>query len=81
MEPGLYSAEGKIEPPRAEVVERILHHCGLWQESTSRAPPDVEGMVQELDFDFSDRQIEYPESDHTQELTYVEIGAFLAHTF
>ena len=30
-----------IEPPQADVIEAILKHCGLWQPSRSRAPPDV----------------------------------------
>jgi hypothetical protein len=41
-----------IEPPQAEVIEKILRHCGLWQEPTSRAQPDVEGMIQDLDWSF-----------------------------
>jgi hypothetical protein len=27
-----------IEPPQGEVIEKILHHCGLWQP---RLPPDA----------------------------------------
>ena len=27
-----------IEPPQADVVERILRHCGLWRSSAPRAP-------------------------------------------
>lgn len=34
-----------IEPPQADVIEKILRHCGLWQDRTSRAPPDVEVPV------------------------------------
>jgi len=32
-----------LEPPQAEVIEKILRDCGLWQSSTPRAPPDVAG--------------------------------------
>jgi hypothetical protein len=41
-----------IQPPQAEVSEKILRHCGLWQDRISRAPPDVNGLVQDLDFGF-----------------------------
>ena len=39
-----------IEPPQREVIEKILRHCGLWQSSEPRAPPDVDGLVHELDY-------------------------------
>ncbi|MFV1963984.1 MAG: hypothetical protein ACC628_01070 [Pirellulaceae bacterium] len=38
---------------RGEVIEEILKHCGLWQASTPRAPPDVDGLVLELDAAYS----------------------------
>jgi hypothetical protein len=28
-----------IEPPQAEVIERILKHCGLWEPASSPRPP------------------------------------------
>jgi len=28
-----------IEPPQAEVIEKILNHCGLSRSSAARAPP------------------------------------------
>ena len=28
---------------QAEVIERILKHCGLWQRPASRAPPQATG--------------------------------------
>ncbi len=31
-----------IEPPQADVIEKILRHCGLWRPSTPRPPPDAE---------------------------------------
>ena len=45
---------------------------------TSRASPDIDGLVDDLDFSFSTRQIRPPESDQAQELTYEDIDAFLA---
>ena len=68
-----------IEPPQADVIEDILKHCGLWQSSTARAPPDVEGLVLELDAAYSNRSIGSPDqADPSQELTYVDIDTFLS---
>lgn len=68
-----------IEPPQADVIEEILKHCGLWQASTPRAPPDVDGLVLELDAAYSDSSIDSPDqADPLQELTYVDIDTFLA---
>ena len=58
-----------IEPSQDEVVEKILRHCGLPQASAPRAPPDADGLVQELDS---------ASSDQLQELTYVDIDTLLA---
>ena len=58
-----------IEPPQDEVVEKILRHCGLWQASAPRAPPDADGLVPELDS---------ASSDQLQELTYVDMDTLLA---
>ena len=70
---------GVIEPPQADVIEEILQHCGLWQSSTARAPPDVEGLVLELDAAYSANAIGSPDqADESQELTYVDIDTFLA---
>ncbi len=66
-----------IEPPQANVIEKILRHCGLWQDRTSRAPPDVDGLVQDLDFGFSTTQSSPPASNQGQELTYQDIDTFL----
>ena len=67
-----------IEPPQAEVIEKILRHCGLWREPNSRAPADIDGLIQDLDSSFSSSQAGFPEADRTQELTYVDTDAFLA---
>ena len=67
-----------IEPPQSDVIEEILKHCGLWQSSTARAPPDVDGLVLELDAAHSTRSIgTSDQADPSQELTYVDIDTFL----
>lgn len=69
-----------IEPPQADVIEAILKHCGLWQPSRSRAPPDVQELVLELDADYSGNSLDTPiEADESHELTYVDIDTFLAN--
>lgn len=55
---------------RGEVIERILRHCGLWRESAPRPPPDVAGVVHDLDSCFSDSQ--------ARELTFVDMDTFEA---
>ncbi len=67
-----------IEPPQAEVIEKILKHCGLWQEPASRAPPDIDGLARKLDLGFSGEKVGFPESKLSQELTYEDIDTFLA---
>jgi hypothetical protein len=44
-------------------------HCGLWQPSAPRAPPDAEGLVHDLDGCFSE--------SHAGELTFVDMDTFL----
>ena len=46
-----------LEPPQAEVIEKILRHCGLWQSSTPRTPLEVDGLVLELDAAYSDSSV------------------------
>jgi hypothetical protein len=53
-----------IEPPRGDVIEKILRHCGLWQPSAPRAPPAGESQA--------------AASDEPRELTYVDIDIFEA---
>ena len=69
-----------VDPPQNEVIEKILRHCGLWQSSTTaRAPPDVDGLVLELDAAYSASSIDSPnQADESQELTYVDIDTFMA---
>jgi hypothetical protein len=38
-----------IEPPQADVIERILRHCGLWNPSSPRGPPAKDGWVHDPD--------------------------------
>ena len=35
-----------IEGRQRAVVERILKHCGLWNEESDRVPPQVQGRTQ-----------------------------------
>jgi len=75
---GVMKVVAFIEPPQAQVIERILRHCGLWQEPVSRAPPDTDGLVRDLDFGFSDRKARCPGPDQAQNLIYEDIYTFLA---
>jgi hypothetical protein len=59
-----------IDPPQSEVIEKILHHCGLCRHSAARPPPDVEGLVHGLDGCFSHSE--------SGELTFVDMDTFLA---
>ena len=44
----------------------------------SQAPPDVDGLMQDLDSGSSGSQMECPDQpDQPQELTYVDIDTFL----
>ena len=66
-----------IESPQAQVIERILKHCGLWQEHASRPPPDFSGLARGLDFAFSTNKVEFSEPDQAQDLIYENIDTFL----
>ena len=67
-----------IEPPQADVIEKILQHCGLWQSRSARAPPEVQELVLELNAAFADSALEPADrADESQELTYVDIDTFL----
>jgi len=35
-----------IEPGQSKVIEKILRHCGLWNEDPARAPPPPEELVE-----------------------------------
>jgi hypothetical protein len=52
---------GFIEREQRDVIEKILHHCGLWKEPKPRPPP-VEPEAgsfedQPLDYGFFEREI------------------------
>jgi len=60
-----------IEPPQADVVEKILQHCGLWRSSAPRAPPVTahqEGM-----------EVSRRSDSESNELTYIDMDTFLAN--
>jgi len=65
-----------IDPPQGEVIEKILRHCGLWQGSAPRAPPDVAGLVHDLDGCFTDTPT--GSCDQAGELTFVDMDTFEA---
>lgn len=53
-----------IEPPQEEVIEKILKHCGLWEDPNERAPPVLDGFVED-----PEKVLDYE---------YVEIDTFLS---
>jgi len=67
---GQMSVIGFIEPPQADVIEKILRRCGLWH--CSRAPPAGEALVHDPDR----RQA----LDEPRELTFVPEDAIWAAT-
>jgi len=72
-------AEDKIEPEAVENMRSWPGHRGLWQASAPRAPPDVDGLVLDLDAAYSDSSLVSPDqADESQELTDVDIDTFLA---
>ncbi len=60
-----------IEPPREDVIEKILRHCGLWRSSAARAPP-TDGKGNGADGDGR------PDTE-PHELTFVDMETFLAN--
>jgi len=75
---GVMKVVSFIKPPQAKVIEKILKHCGLWQESASRAPPDTDGLARDLDSAFSTNTVAFPGPDQAQDLIYEDIDTFLA---
>ena len=62
-----------IEPPQADVIERILRHCGLWRSSAARAPPAEDRWVHPSDADADS----HPAScDELGELKFVNVDTF-----
>ena len=61
------------------VITAVDGADGLPQATTPRAPPDVDGLVLELDAAYSASSIDSSDQvDRSQELTYVDIDTFLA---
>ena len=60
-----------LEPLQADVIEKILRHCGLWNPASPRPPPPGHGWVHDPDRD-SDG------SDEPGELTFVDEATFWA---
>ena len=73
-----------LEPPQADVIEKILRHCGLWHASSPRAPPadgkpvhdpdGVGGAVHDPDGVWDSPWA----SDEPEELTFVDEDTFWA---
>ncbi len=61
-----------IEPPQADVIERILRHCGLWNPP-ARTPPDASWV-----HDSNGCCDDNAGSDEPRELTYVDMDTFCA---
>ena len=59
-----------IEPPQAEVIEKILRHCGLWRSAAARAPPTHANR--------HGRDRARRSDSEPNELTYVDMDTFLA---
>jgi hypothetical protein len=49
-----------IEPPQAEVIEKILRHCGLWNPPPARPPPAGDASLHDPD---EPRELTYVDSD------------------
>ena len=68
-----------FEPPQVDVLDELLKHCSLWQSRFPRAPSEVDELVLQLDAAYSGSPIDSPDpAEQSQELTYVDIDAFLA---
>jgi hypothetical protein len=53
-----------IDPPQEDVIEKILKHCGLWDEPSERAPPGPDDYV--------------ADPDEVPDYEYVEFETFMA---
>ncbi len=63
-----------LDPPQGEVIEKMLRHCGLGQASARRLPPDVEGLVHDLDGCFSDGRTGFSDqASSTVEMSPVQL--------
>ncbi len=64
---GVMKVVSFIEPPQAQVIEKILRHCGLWQEPLSGPPPDTDGLARDLDFTFSGKESDFSRPDQARD--------------
>ena len=53
-----------IPPPMEKVIDKILKHCGLWEEPLERAPPGQAGFTED--------------PDKVVDMEYVDIDTFLS---
>ncbi len=53
-----------IPPPMEKVIDKILKHCGLWEEPSQRAPPGQAGYTED--------------PDKVVDMEYVDIDTFLS---
>ena len=53
-----------IPPPMEKVIDKILKHCGFWEEPSQRAPPGQSGYTED--------------PDEVLENEYVDIDTFLS---
>ena len=63
-----------LEPPQADVIEKILKHCGLWCSAAPRAPPAGELHVHDPDGAWESGSA----SQEPRELTFVDEDTFWA---
>lgn len=62
-----------IEPPQQDVIEKILRHCGLWQEP-ARGPPAESASI-------ADRDAVQEALSELSEIVRVPIDEFLADVY
>jgi hypothetical protein len=62
-----------LEPPQADVIEKILRHCGLWH--ATRAPPAGEDLVH------APRGHSQADFDEPRELVFVAEDGIWAEAF
>ena len=61
-----------IEPPQADVIEKILRHCGLWHASSPRASPAGDLRVHDPEGNWESDSV----SQEPRKLTFVDAATF-----
>jgi hypothetical protein len=69
---GVMKVAAFIEPSQADVIDKILRHCGLWCVSSPRAPPADGDPVDDPDGDWGSR----PAAHESGELPFVDETTF-----